>query len=144
MNAVTYNIPAHLFDSYQGKSVIVRSDNPNELVTCLSRANLENVLYAQLVSPDVDLDPLMTWASALRMDVLVRNPADEYPFLYNFSKLLEKHPVRSSISVKNGFVKAVRLALALGFSVKLEVGQPDASLIAEMAEVLDLVCSAWQ
>ena len=138
MNSVTYNIPAHLFGSYQGRKVIVRSDIPSDLVNYLSQANLENVLYAQLSSVEVDLDPLLTWATALPVDVLVRNPAVEYPLLYNFSKLLDKHPVRISISVKNGFVKAVRLALALGFSVKLEVGQPDSSLIAEMAEVLDL------
>jgi hypothetical protein len=138
LNAVTYNIPAHLFNSYQGKSVIVRADNPWELIAYLLQANLENVLYAQLASPDVDPDPLMSWASALPIDVLLRNPAGEYPLLYNFSKLLDKHPVRISIPVTNGFVKAVRLALSLSFSVKLEVGQPDASLIAEMAEVLDL------
>jgi hypothetical protein len=138
LNSVTYNIPAHLFDSYQGRKVIVRSDNPIDFVSYLSEANLENVLYAELTSIEVDPAPLMTWASALPIDVLVRNPALEYPFLYNFSKLLDKHPVRTSIAVKNGFVKAVRLALALGFSVKLEVGQPDASLIAEMTEVLDL------
>jgi len=138
LNSVTYNIPAHLFNSYEGKRVIVRSANPRELVAYLLQANLENVLYAQLASPDVDPDPLLTWASALPIDVLVRKPGVEYPFLYNFSKLLDKHPVRISIPVENGFVKAVRLALALGFSVKLEVGQPDTSLIAEMAEVLDL------
>ncbi len=138
MNAVTYNIPAHLFNSYLDQRVIVRSDNPYELVIYLSRANLENVLYAQLTSLDVELDPLLTWASGLPVDVLLRNPRVEYPLLYNFSKLLDKHPVRISISVKNGFVKAVRLALALGFAVKLEAGQPDASLVAEMAEVLDL------
>jgi hypothetical protein len=135
---ITYNIPAHLFDSYRGRKVIVRSDNPSELVVYLSQANLKDVLYAQLTSPNVDPDPLMTWASALPLDVLVRNPTVEYPFLYNFSKLLDKHPVRISISVTTGFLKAVRLALALGFSVKLEVGQPAASLIAELAEVLDL------
>ena len=140
LNAVTYNIPAHLFDSYQGRKVIVRSDNPNELVIYLSRANLENVLYAQLTSltVELDLDPLLSWTCALPIDVLVRNPAAEYPLLYHFSRLLDKHPVRFSIPVKKGFVKAVRLALALGFSVKLEVGQPDVCLIAEMAEVLDL------
>ena len=138
MNAVTYNIPARLFNSYQGKSVIVRSDNAWELVAYLLQANLENVLYAQLASPDVDPDPFMNWASGLPIDILVQNPAVEYPLLYNFSKLLDKHPVRISVPVKNGFVKAVRLALALGFSVKLKVGQPDASLIRQMAEVLDL------
>jgi len=140
LNAVTYNIPAHLFESYQGRKVIVRSDNPNELVIYLSRANLENVLYAQLTSltVELDLDPLLSWTCALPIDVLVRNPAAEYPLLYHFSRLLDKHPVRISIPVKKGFVKAVRLALALGFSVKLEVGQPDVCLIGEMAEVLDL------
>lgn len=140
MNVVTYNIPAHLFDSYQGRKVIVRSDNPNELVIYLSRANLENVLYAQLSSltAELDLDPLLSWNCALPIDVLVRNPAAEYPLLYHFSRFLDKHPVRFSIPVKKGFAKAVRLALALGFSVKLEVGQPDVCLIAEMAEVLDL------
>ena len=140
MNVVTYNIPAHLFDSYQGRKVIVRSDNPNELVIYLSRANLENVLYAQLSSltAELDLDPLLSWNCALPIDVLVRTPAAEYPLLYHFSRFLDKHPVRFSIPVKKGFAKAVRLALALGFSVKLEVGQPDVCLIAEMAEVLDL------
>jgi len=140
LNSVTYNIPVHLFDSYQGRKVIVRSDSSDELVIYLSRGNLENVLYAQLTSlkVELDLDPLVSWACALPIDVVVRNPAAEYPLLYHFSKLLDRHPVRISIPVKRGFVKAVRLALALGFSVKLEVGQPDASLIAEMAEVLDL------
>jgi hypothetical protein len=138
LSAVTYNIPAHLFNSYQGNSVIVRSDNAWELVAYLLQANLENVLYVRLTAADVDPDPLMNWASALPVDVLVPNPAVEYPLLYNFSKLLDKHPVRISIPVKRGFVKAARLALALGFSVKLEVGQPDAALVAEMAAVLDL------
>jgi hypothetical protein len=138
LNVVTYNIPAHLLASYQGKSVIVRSENPWELVAYLLQANPEHVLYAQLASPDVDPDPLMTWTSALPIDVLVRNPAVEYPFLYNFSKLIDKHPVRISISVKTGFLKAARLSLALGFSVKLDMGQPDPSLIVELAEALDL------
>ena len=80
MNSVTYNIPAHLFDSYQGRKVIVRSDNPIDLVSYLSQANLENVLYAQLTSIEVDLDPLLTWASALPIDVLVRNPGGRIPF----------------------------------------------------------------
>jgi hypothetical protein len=139
LNSVTYNIPAHLFDSYQGRKVIVRSDSPSELISYLSDANLENVQYAQLTSLiELDLDLLLSWACAMPVDVIMRNPAAEYPLLYHFSKLLDKHPVRISIAVKRGFVKAVRLALALGFSVKLEVGQPDVSLIAEMAEVLDL------
>jgi hypothetical protein len=137
LSAVTYNIPIHLFDSYRGRTIVVRSDKPSELVGYLSQANLENVVYVQLTSLRVDLDPLVTWAVDLPVDVLLENAAVEYPFLYNFSRLLDKHPIRISISVKKGFVNAVRLALALGFSVKLDVGQPDASLISELGEVLD-------
>ena len=138
MNAITYNIPARLFESYRGRKVILRSNSPSELVSCLPPVNQKDVQYAQLTSLNVDLEPLVSWAGAVPIDVLVQNPAVEYASLYNFSKLLDKHPLRASISVKTAFVKAVRLALALNFSVKLEVGQPDPKLIEEMGEVLDL------
>jgi hypothetical protein len=65
------------------------------------------------------------------------NPAVDFRFLYRFRNLLDKHPIRVSISVKPGFPSAVKLALALNFAVKLEVGQPDRPLIEELSEVLN-------
>jgi hypothetical protein len=69
---------------------------------------------------------------------VIRNPALEFPLLYNFSKLLDKHPIRASITVKPEFAQAVKLALALNFAVKLDVEQPDPALIEEMIDVLNL------
>jgi hypothetical protein len=141
MNSITYNIPAHLVPAYRGLQVVVRSHDPAEIIEYLSEEGLDNIQYIQLLSPDVDPESLRlfgNWGRAHGLDIVIRNPAAEFPLLYNFSKLLDKHPIRVSIAVKPGFVKAVRLALALKFAVKLEIDQPDPALIEEMAEVLDL------
>ena len=139
METVIYNIPAQMVEAYRGRQVIVRSHDPAELVQRLSHeADKENVLYVQLLSLNCEVEALSRWAETLPLDLVMRDPAREFPLLYNFSKLQDKHPVRVSISVRPGFVKAVKLALALNFAVKLEVGQPDSALLEEMAEVLDL------
>jgi hypothetical protein len=39
--------------------------------------------------------------------------------------------------VTHGFANAVRLALALNFAVKLDIGQPDPTLVQELEAVLD-------
>lgn len=139
MNPVIYNIPAQMVKAYRGRHVIVRSHDPAELAQRLSQeADIENVLYVQLLSLNCEVEALTRWTTSLPVDIVMRDPAREFPLLYNFSKLHDKHPVRVSIAVRPGFVKAVKLALALNFAVKLEVGQPDSALVEEMAEVLDL------
>jgi hypothetical protein len=141
MNSVIYNVPAELFSEYRGRRVIVRSLDPGEIVQMLSGEDLDNVQYVQLLSAGIDpeaLAPLANWGRDVPMEIVISDPASEFPLLYNFSKLLDKHPIRVSITVRPGFLKAVKLALALQFTVKLDVGQPDTSLIEEMKEALDL------
>jgi hypothetical protein len=139
MDSIIYNIPARMVEAYAGRRVIVRSRDAAELVRHLSQeTSLENVLYVQLLSLNGEAGALSRWAETLPVDLVMRDPAQEFPLLYNFSKLHDKHPVRVSITVRPGFVKAVKLALALNFAVKLEVGQPSEALLEEMAEVLDL------
>ncbi|MCM3903569.1 MAG: hypothetical protein ND866_17840 [Pyrinomonadaceae bacterium] len=141
MNSVTYNIPAGMVAAYRGRQVVVRSHDPAEIIQHLSDDDLDNVQYIQLLSPYVAPETLMllaNWGRDVRLDIVIRHPALEFPLLYNFSRLLDKHPIRASIAVKPGFAKAVRLALALKFAVKLEIEQPEPALIEEMAEVLDL------
>jgi hypothetical protein len=138
MDPVIYNIPAQMVEAYRGRRVIVRSDNPNELAQHLSPADLANVLYVQLLSLNVEVEALTRLRGSVPVDIVMRDPAREFPLLYKFSMLHDKHPVRVSIAVRSGFVKAVKLALALNFTVKLEVGQPDSALVQELAEVLDL------
>ena len=141
MNAVTYNIPLHLFKGYAGRSVVLRTDDPREIVRQLTGQDIELVQYVQLLSVHATNEAvgnLSDWDKNIPLDIVLGDPAAEFPLLYNFSKLLDKFPIRVSIQVAPGFGKAVKLALALNFAVKLVVGQPDEALIDEMNEVLDL------
>src|SRR6185295_11376772 len=138
MDQLSYNIPARLAGGYTGRRVVVRAHDPAELVASLSTLNPDDVLYAQLLSLDVDIAPLADWQQSVPLDLVMTRPADEFPLLYRFSPLLDKHQIRVSIPVSAGFANAVRLSLALHFSVKLEVGQPDRELIEELEKVLEL------
>ena len=138
MDSLIYNIPARLAAAYTGRRVIVRSDDPAELAGAISRLDPENVLYGQLLSLGVEVGPLTNWEQSVPLDLVMTEPADEFPLLYRFTHLLDKHQIRVSIPVSAGFANAVRLALALHFSVKLAVGQPDPELIAELNKVLEL------
>ena len=138
MESLIYNIPASLVTAYRGRQLILRSMDPAELARCLAEADPENVFYLQLLSLDVDVEPLASLKVSVALDIVMHEPEQELPFLYRFSRLLDKGPVRISIPVKPGFARAVKLALALNFPVKLEVGQPEPSLIKELSEVLDL------
>lgn len=141
MDPVTYNIPPELVTAYRGRSIVVRASDPGAIVKQLSGESLDLVQYVQLVSAGIDpesLTPLANWGLGIPLDLVLNDPVVEFPLLYNFSKLVDKHPVRVSIAVKPGFTKAVKLALALNFAIKLVVGQPEPALIDEMREVLDL------
>ena len=71
------------------------------------------------------------------LEILIADPRD-YLNLYGYTYLLDKHPVRIVIPVVTGFSKAVKLAVALNFAVKLEMRQPDEESLKEVNEVLDL------
>lgn len=138
MDSLIYNIPARLVGAYADRRVIVRSHDPAELASCVSQLDPANVLYGQLLSLDVEVAPLTNWRQSVPLDLVMTRPVDEFPLLYWFSHLLDKHQIRVSIPVTTGFADAVRLSLALHFTVKLEVGQPDQDLIKELSEILEL------
>ena len=70
------------------------------------------------------------------LEIVLKDPGD-YLNLYNYTFLLDSHPVRIVIPVIAGFNKAVKLAVALNFAVKLEIRQPDRELLKEVEGVLD-------
>lgn len=138
MDALVYNIPVHLAEAYRGRRVIVRAHEPAQLASCISQLDPNNVHYAQLLSLDAETEPLTTLPPSLPLDLVMTRPDYEFPHLCRFSQLRDQLQIRVSVPVSTGFSKAVRLALALNFAVKLEVGQPDHDLIEELKEVLDL------
>jgi hypothetical protein len=76
-------------------------------------------------------------SDGIPLEIFLKEPGD-YLNLYNFTYLLDTHPVRVVIPVVSGFSKAVKLAVALNFAVKLNVKQPNPELLKELEEVLDL------
>jgi hypothetical protein len=137
-NALVYNIPAKQIDAYRGRNVIVRSSEPAELVYCIWRADPKAIRFIQLLSTPADTSVLEAVGEALPVEIVLKNPAAEYAQLYNYTNLLDSHPVRVAIPVWPGFSKAAKLAVSLNFAVKLELQQPDSLLMEEVAAVLDL------
>jgi hypothetical protein len=141
MNSLIYNIPLHLVPHYRDRRVVVRALELNNIAEVLPDSDRENLQFIQLPSAGIEpanLDGFADWGEDVPLDILINDPVQEFPLLYHFSKLLDKHPIRVSIAVKPGFIKAVKLAAALNFAVKLVVGQPDDVLIEEMSQVLDM------
>jgi len=135
--SLVYNIPANLIDDYRGRNVIVRSSAPDEIVSCLQRADPTAIRFIQLLSTPSQTSVLEGCGQQLPIEIVLRDPATEYVRLYDYPNLLDTHPVRIAIPVLPGFSKAVKLAVSLDFAVKLEMEQPDSLLVEEILTVLD-------
>jgi hypothetical protein len=137
MTNIVYNIPVNLVPAYRGRSVIVRSHEPADLVKMLPERDLDNLVGVQLLSLTADVDVMADWGYAMPVELVMSDPATEFPLLYRHAKLLDKHPVRVSIPVVPAFGKAVKVANSLQFTVKLEMGQPENAVVEEMFSALD-------
>jgi hypothetical protein len=137
-DTITYCIPLGLWKDYTGRHVVVRTDSPAALAAALTETDCEQIAYVQLFPPCADLDSLNSWAPGCPIDLVLQDPANELPLIYQFANLLDKHPARVTVPVVHGFGKAVKLAVSLDLPVKLTMEQPDQSLIEELDSVLSL------
>jgi len=137
MSEVVYNVPINLIAGYVGRRIIVRSYDPEEIVSALSGSDMEKLVAVQLLSMTSNADALANWGYGIPIDLVMLHPQSEFPCLYRHAKLLDRHPLRVCIPVVNGFSKAVKVAASLKLLIKLEIGQPDPSLIEEIHRVLD-------
>lgn len=115
----------------------MRGHQAHELVARLRPDDLDRIDYVQLCSLANNSDALIHWAEGLPIELLLDNPDADFPTLYAHAKLMENHPVRVAMAVKPGFSKAVKLAAALGFGVRLEIGQEKPEQIDALARVLN-------
>ncbi|MCB1806683.1 MAG: hypothetical protein KDJ99_16490, partial [Candidatus Competibacteraceae bacterium] len=134
---VVYNIPLGRLTDYPQHDLIVRSAQPQVLADGMNAQQLQRVAYVQLLSLPNDIDGLIHWAPGLAIELVLEQPGVNFPQLYRYAKWLDNHPVRVAIPVEDGFEKAVKLALSLQFAVRLQIGQPDATLIKWLTDVLD-------
>jgi len=137
VSSIVYHVPLERLAAFRGRSLIVRGADPLALVAQLGPEDLDNLAYVQLRSLPRDTDSLIHWAENLGIELLLDDPAEDFPRLYRYAKLLDNHPVRVSLPVVTGFEKAVKLALSLQFAVRLQIGQPVPALIEPLARLLD-------
>ena len=134
---LVYNIPARMIDAYRGRNLIIRSSLPAELADCLPRVAVSRLRFIQLLSVSADSSALEGAGENVPLEIFLGDPG-QYQRLYDFTNLLDTHPVRIAIRVVPGFSKAVKLATSLNYAVKLEIEQHDEILIEEIESVLDL------
>jgi hypothetical protein len=115
----------------------VRAQDPTALVQALPDGVLDKLVGVQLLSLTATVDILADWGYGVPVELVMRSPATEFPLLYRHAKLLDKHPVRVSMPILPALFKAVKVANALCFTVKLDVGQPAPASIAALQAVLD-------
>lgn len=137
MNKIIYNIPLQHLATSNAERLIVRTADPQALVTALSAENPARIIAAQLTAPYANTEPLNAWSAGLPLELLLGDPLQEFPLLYHHVNLLEQHPVWILVPLLPGFTKAVKVALALNFAVRLDLGQPTQHQVAELLELLD-------
>ncbi|WP_295461007.1 hypothetical protein, partial [uncultured Thiodictyon sp.] len=93
--------------------------------------------FIQVTDLTRDLAPLADWCEGLALDLVMADLAVELPLLYRCTALLDRHPVRVSIPVLPGLAGAVKLAVSLGFSVRLLGHQPTLDALAQLRQALD-------
>lgn len=89
------------------------------------------------------LDDSDAWVEAahcgsdVSLDLILADPSSEFPELYKLVDVSAVHDVRVTIQAQPGLLKAVKLAAALRFPIRLLPGQPKADVLAELKQALD-------
>lgn len=125
-----YILPVKYASKYN--NIILQIENIEETAKFLKECSNLNIYYFQIITPSENWAELPQLIGDAPVDLLITNPAEEYPLLYHFSQFPN---LRCSISIKQNFFKAVKVASSLHFPIQLNIGRQDISL-KEMEEVL--------
>jgi hypothetical protein len=137
VDTLVYSLPAALFHAFPGRRVILRTADPSEPRTVLGPEVPERVAFVQLTTLNQSVAPLADWGEGLPLDLVMTDPAAEFPLLYGCAGLLARHPVRVSVPLLPGLARAVKLAVSLGFAVRLVGHQPAPEAVEEARHALD-------
>ncbi len=132
-----FSIPAALFHAFPERPAILRIADPAEPRALLGPGVPEGVAFVQHMGLTGDMTPLEDWGEGLPLDLVMADPAAELPLLYRCTGLLVRHPVRVTIPFLPGLARAVKLAVSLGFAVRLTGFQPEPEAVEEARQALD-------
>jgi hypothetical protein len=125
-----------LFSSFPGRPAILSTADPAEPRALFGSETPAGLAFIQLTGLAGDLAPLADWGDGVPLDLLMGDPAAELPLLYRCTGLSERHPVRVTVPFRPGLARAVKLALSLGFAVRLHGHQPTPQAVAEARQAL--------
>lgn len=135
--AAVYSIPAALLPAFPGRPVILRTADPAEPPTLFGATVPEGVAFVQVLDLTQGMAPLAAWGEGLALDLVMADPAAELPLLYPCTVLLARHPVRVTVPLLPGLARAIKLAVSLGFAVRLCGHRPTPETVEEARQALD-------
>lgn len=133
-----YSVPMNQMESFKERKMIVRSEDLNDLayrVQTFKPAHLEGIRI-RISDMNEDFSSLVDLQKPI--EIVIRSPGTEFPLLYRYLDLSQSLPVQVIVPMETpGFTTAVKVALSLGFPVRLQLGQPDGGLLEELTGLLD-------
>ncbi len=132
-------LPSTLADTQGDLSFVAIVRSREELCRWL-RDPLPGLKWLQVEGMLGDSD---TWTeaahsnSSVSLDLILSDPSSEFSDLYKLVDACTVHDFRVTIPARPGLLKAVKLAAALSFPVRVLPGQPTAEVLSELREALD-------
>jgi hypothetical protein len=81
--------------------------------------------------------PATQSTSTVPLDVIIANPASQFSDLYRLVDTFAVRDVRVSMPASPGFLRALKVAVALGLPVRLLPGQPPTEVLIELIEAIN-------
>jgi hypothetical protein len=81
--------------------------------------------------------PAAQSTSSVPLDVVLTSPGSQFSYLYNLVDVLAVRDVRVSMPALPGFLRALKVAVALRLPVRLIPGQPSAEVLIELIEAVN-------
>ncbi len=135
--APVFSIPAAGYEGFPHRPVILRTADPARLRALLGPDAPADVAFIQVTRLTQDVAVLADWGAGLALDLVMVDPVAELPLLYRCTGLLDNHPLRVSVPFRSGLAPAVKLALSLGFDVRLQGHQRTPEAVTEARAALD-------
>ncbi len=132
-----FMVPAALLTRFAGRPVILTIADPSEPQSLFGPDTPVGLSFIRLTGLAGDMGPLAVWGNGVPLDLVMADPVVELPLLYRCTGLLMRHPVRVTVPFRPGVARAVKLALSLGYGVRLSGHQPTPEAVGETRQALD-------
>jgi hypothetical protein len=132
-------LPSDAASSHNGSPFVAIVRSRVELSQWLSNppAGLQWLQVEELIDDRDAWIPAAQSTSNVPLDVFLTSPGSQFSDLYNLVEVLAVRDVRVSMPASPGFLKALKVAVALRLPVRLLPGQPSPEVLIELIEAVN-------